>query len=153
MTAAAASPEPPGVTICQVCGEVRRITSMAPDADGGMRCARPCKRNMGGRPPIGKPVLIRMPPELRAAVEARARPGESLAATARRLLASALDPLAEARTALHLNVPCPHCGAGFSEPCKTLGGKHLSPAKVHAERETAHGETTMARRGWRDQPG
>jgi hypothetical protein len=88
---AAASPEPSQVTICQVCGEIRRTTSMVPDPDGGMRCARPCKRNVGGRPPIGPPVLIRMPPELRAAVEALAMPGEKLAATTRRLLTEAVE--------------------------------------------------------------
>jgi hypothetical protein len=36
-----------------------------------------------------------------------------------------------ARTALHLDVACPHCGAGFSEPCRTAAGKH---AQAHAQR-------------------
>lgn len=87
---AAGTAGPAGVTICQVCGEVRRETSMVPDPDGGMRCAEPCKRNVGGRPPIGPPVLVRMPVELRAAVEALSQPGEKLAATVRRLLGEAV---------------------------------------------------------------
>lgn len=85
------SAEPLEVTICQVCGEVRRTASMVPDPDGGMRCARACKRNVGGRPPVGPPVLIRMPQELRDAIETRRRPGESLAGAARRLLAEAVE--------------------------------------------------------------
>lgn len=42
------------------------------------------------------------------------------------------DPLAEARRALHLNISCVTCGAGFSEPCRSTSGKVL--ARVHAKR-------------------
>ena len=78
-----------GVQLCDTCGEVRRETALVPVDGGGWRCAEPC-RKPGGRPPIGPPVLIRMPVELRAAVEALALPGEKLAATARRLLTAAV---------------------------------------------------------------
>jgi len=78
-----------GVQLCDTCSEVRRETALVPVDGGGWRCAEPC-RKPGGRPPIGPPVLIRMPVELRAAVEAMALPGEKLAATARRLLAAAV---------------------------------------------------------------
>jgi hypothetical protein len=37
-----------------------------------------------------------------------------------------------ARTALHLDVACPRCGAGFSDPCRTATGKHAH--QVHAQR-------------------
>jgi hypothetical protein len=46
---------------------------------------------------------------------------------------AASDPLAEARAALHLDVECPACGAGFSEPCRTSSGAARN--RVHGERE------------------
>jgi len=44
-----------------------------------------------GRPPVGPPVLIRFPAQLRGRVEADARPGESFAAAVRRLVDEALS--------------------------------------------------------------
>jgi len=89
--AAAGTGAPAGVQICQRCGQVRRESALVSTAEGGWQCVEPC-RKPGGRPAVGPPVLIRMPAELRAAVEARSLPGESLAATARRLLADAVAP-------------------------------------------------------------
>lgn len=85
----AASPEPVGVQVCASCGQVRRLAAMVQHDDETWQCAAPCRRP-GGRPAVGPPVLIRMPPELRAAIEALSLPGEKLAATARRLLGSAV---------------------------------------------------------------
>lgn len=44
-----------------------------------------------GRPPIGAPILIRLPAETRDRIEARKRDGEALAETIRRLLDIALS--------------------------------------------------------------
>lgn len=44
-----------------------------------------------GRPPIGDPILIRLPAITRKRLKATARPGEKIAATVRRLLDKALD--------------------------------------------------------------
>lgn len=85
----AASPEPAGVEICGNCHQVRHAAALVPAEGGGWRCAEGC-RHPGGRPPVGPPLLIRMPADLRASVEALREPGESLAATARRLLADAV---------------------------------------------------------------
>lgn len=104
----AAPAELPGVQICEVCRQVRRETALVA-VEGGWRCADPC-RKPGGRPPVGPPVLIRMPLELRAAVEALAAPGEKLAATARRLLA---DAVASAADELEPS-PCSDCGRWHS---------------------------------------
>jgi hypothetical protein len=42
------------------------------------------------------------------------------------------DQLAEARAALHLDVPCRVCDAKVSEPCRSAGGTRR--VQVHAER-------------------
>jgi hypothetical protein len=42
------------------------------------------------------------------------------------------DALAAARVALHLDRPCPRCGALFSWPCRTSSGKYRP--RVHVER-------------------
>jgi hypothetical protein len=47
------------------------------------------------------------------------------------------DQLAEARAALHLDVPCPRCNVGVSEPCRTESGKYRP--QVHAARYTPSG--------------
>lgn len=47
--------------------------------------------------------------------------------------APAADPLAEARRALHLDVTCPACGAGFSKPCRSSSG--AVRVQVHAARK------------------
>jgi hypothetical protein len=86
------SAEPVDVQICRKCRQVRRVTALVP-VDGEWQCAEPC-RGPGGRPAVGPPVMVRMPPELRAGVEELARPGEPLAATVRRLL---VDAVAAAR--------------------------------------------------------
>lgn len=44
------------------------------------------------------------------------------------------DPMGSARRALHLDVPCPQCGAEFSHPCTTSAGTYIRPPKVHAPR-------------------
>jgi hypothetical protein len=88
VTAAADSAEPVGVRECVNCHQVRRVSALRETARG-WQCAEPC-RNPGGRPPVGPPVLIRMAPELRAGIKALGRERESLAATARRLLAAAV---------------------------------------------------------------
>lgn len=85
---------PAEVEVCQHCRQLRRRSALAP-VPGGWQCREPC-RNPGGRPPVGPPVLIRMPQHLRDAVEALARPGEKLAATARRLLTAAVDTASQA---------------------------------------------------------
>lgn len=130
MTGPAARPV--GVQLCDTCGEVRRETALVPVDGGGWRCAEPC-RKPGGRPPIGPPVLIRMPVELRAAVEALALPGEKLAATARRLLAAAVaDARADREPAA-----CSACGRwhqGWIPPGCPLSdaGSEAAPAPAGA---------------------
>jgi hypothetical protein len=47
------------------------------------------------------------------------------------------DPMAAARRALHLDVPCEQCGAEFSKPCRTASGRYIPPPKVHAPRLAA----------------
>jgi hypothetical protein len=49
------------------------------------------------------------------------------------------DALAEARAALHLDVTCPVCRAGFSEPCRSSSG---------AVRIQAHGERARPAAQW-----
>jgi hypothetical protein len=51
------------------------------------------------------------------------------------------DPMAEARAALHLDVPCRKCGVGVSQPCLTPSGGHLS--QVHAIRLGESGMLAM----------
>jgi hypothetical protein len=45
------------------------------------------------------------------------------------------DLMASARRALHLDVTCPACRAGFSQPCRTPSG--APRAQVHKVREHA----------------
>jgi hypothetical protein len=106
---------PASVRQCVRCRQVRRCTALVPVAAGpdgqpcdsaGWRCARPCSPP-GGRPPIGPPVTIRLPAELRAGVEALAEPGEKLAETVRRLLAAAVDAAAAPPPAAAPLVPAP----------------------------------------------
>lgn len=104
---------PAGVQTCSRCGNIRRETALVPAAEG-WQCREPC-RKPGGRPAIGPPVLIRLQPELREAIEARARPGESLASTARRLLAEAVTAPREPASAPAVAVACPHCGGAPGE--------------------------------------
>jgi hypothetical protein len=42
------------------------------------------------------------------------------------------DALSEVRHALHLDVDCPVCGAGFSQPCGSTSG--TVRVRVHAAR-------------------
>ena len=73
---------------CGTCHQVRPVAALVQSGDA-WRCAEPC-RNPGGRPAVGPPVLIRMSADQRAGIEELGRDGESLAATARRLLADAV---------------------------------------------------------------
>jgi hypothetical protein len=43
------------------------------------------------------------------------------------------DALAEVRRALHLDVDCSACGAGFSQPCRSSSG--TVRVQVHAARK------------------
>jgi hypothetical protein len=89
----------PGTVKCSGCGLVLDTPEPEPGAcpecrsrlaySHGDGCSRSAPRGRG-RPPIGRPLTVRLPDELRARVAAAALPGErDLAETVRRLLDSA----------------------------------------------------------------
>jgi hypothetical protein len=108
MTAARAE----GAHECARCRRVRPIDALVmigdqSDAAGAWRCAEGCARpNPGGRPPIGPAFPLRLPEDMREDL-GRLRLGrESVAATARRLLAAAIaDELAALRAELEGTFP------------------------------------------------
>jgi hypothetical protein len=50
-----------------------------------------------------------------------------------------MSQLDDARRALHLDVPCPACGAEYSKPCRTPSG---------AVRREVHPDRTRPPSGW-----
>jgi hypothetical protein len=54
------------------------------------------------------------------------------------MTATTAELMAATRAALHLDQPCPRCGAPFSHPCRTSSGKYRP--QVHAERQAAEPE-------------